>query len=251
MAELIFWDANAFIGRHDNPYAPSPFTTAAAQQVIAQTDGLAAMLVYHAASRLYSAGSGNGSLLQELGRSDAVLPACTILPDFAPDENAAAAFVQGMRSRGFVAAAMFCATHNFITENHSMDALLRQLQEQKIPLRIDQDEISWQSLQYILQQFPQLPVILCNVGYRLGRYIEPLLQQFASFHLEISRYQVHRGLETLYRRFGSDRLIFGSGLPIFSPEAAMHMVATATIPAEAKLQIAGGNLRRLLHRDTA
>ena len=47
-------------------------------------------------------------------------------------------------------------------------------------------------------------------------------------------------------RFGPERLLFGSRLPLLCPGAARHAIERAGISEQAKELIAGGNLRRLL-----
>jgi len=47
-------------------------------------------------------------------------------------------------------------------------------------------------------------------------------------------------------QFGPDRAIYGSRLPLYTPGTALGVIASARIRDEAKIAIAGGNLRRLL-----
>ncbi|MGH9591014.1 MAG: hypothetical protein ACRD25_11510, partial [Terracidiphilus sp.] len=59
-------------------------------------------------------------------------------------------------------------------------------------------------------------------------------------------YLAYRQLENFVDRHGGERLLFGSRLPLFTPATALGVMASARISEEARLQIAGGNLRRLL-----
>jgi predicted TIM-barrel fold metal-dependent hydrolase len=49
-------------------------------------------------------------------------------------------------------------------------------------------------------------------------------------------------------RFGAERILFGSRLPLYTPGAPLAVLLTARVPDSAKRAIAGGNLRRLLQR---
>lgn len=248
VAELEFFDANVSLGKHDNPYAASPFTADAAWQILEAEGGISEMLVYHSAAVLYDAHYGNQRLITETKNMRKLHRMWIALPEFATGDadTEAAKFVSAMTKNAVAAARICCRTHNFRVENHSLDPLLALFEAKSIPLFVDQKEISWTGLTYLLENFPGMPVILTNVGYRLGRHVEPLLKQYPALHLEIGRYQVHRGIEDLSRRFGTEQLIFGSGLPVFSPEPAMMMVASAAIRQADREKIAGLNLRRLL-----
>mgnify|MGYP003295337219 CR=1 FL=1 len=48
------------------------------------------------------------------------------------------------------------------------------------------------------------------------------------------------------KKFGSQRLIFGSNLPVSDPGAAIAKVACADISYEDKIKIAHGNLEKLI-----
>jgi predicted TIM-barrel fold metal-dependent hydrolase len=64
--------------------------------------------------------------------------------------------------------------------------------------------------------------------------------------VEISGYQGLLAVEAVVKRFGAERLLFGTNLPTFNPGAAVTTVMYADIAEEDKSLIAAGNLRRLL-----
>ena len=246
MTNLTFFDSNVFIGKHKNPYSESPFSAQAAVTLLGAQTNVSGMLVFYSAAVMYDAVHGNRQLIEETEGGPGLHRIWVALPDIAGNEQDAAGFVTEMRKRKVAAVKIFPRTHNFTLMNQGLDPLLSILNEKALPLFSDQEEISWEEIQYILKSFPKLPFVLTNVGYRLGRYVDPFLKKYGMFHLEISRYQVHRGLEELCRKFGSERLLFGSGLPVFSPEPAMMMVESARISLQDKQNIAEANLRRVL-----
>lgn len=246
MTDLTFFDSNVFIGKHKNPYAGSPFSAQAAVALLVPQANVSGMLVFHSAAVMYDAVRGNRQLIEETEGRAGLYRMCVALPDIVGNEQDAAGFVIEMRKHKVAAVKIFPRTHNFTLMNHGLDPLLTLLNEKALPLFSDQEEISWEEIQYILKSFPKLPFVLTNVGYRLGRYIDPLMKKYRTFHLEISRYQVHRGLEELCRKFGSERLLFGSGMPMFSPEPVKMMVESARISVRDKRNIAEANLRRVL-----
>jgi predicted TIM-barrel fold metal-dependent hydrolase len=61
-------------------------------------------------------------------------------------------------------------------------------------------------------------------------------------------YGVHLGIEDLYRRFGAERLAFGSGYPATEGGASIAALTYSNLPQEAKEAIACHNLERILDR---
>lgn len=243
---LIFFDANVFIGKHENPYTASPFSVNHLSEIV-ERNGFDKVLAYHSAAVLYEASYGNRVLIEETQDTSFLRRVWVALPEYSTNTEAAEQFITSAQKYSLAAIKVFPRRHNFSIKNRSLDPLLSVLSENRIPLFADQEEIGWDEVGYILDSFPGVKFVLSNTGYRLGRFIYPLLSSYPNFHLEISRFQVHRGLEEMCRLFGSKQLLFGSGLPIFSPEPPMMMIHSAEISTEDKRNIAGENLRRLLN----
>lgn len=242
---LNFFDANVFIGKHPNPFAASPFRVSHLAEFLGR-NRLNEVLAYHSASVLYEASYGNRILIEETQTTNFLHRVWVALPEYGINTEAAEQFIATAGKYLIAAIKIFPRTHNFTVKNRSLDPLLSVLSEKRVPLFADQEEIGWDEVGYILDSFPRLKFILMNTGYRLGRFVYPLLRRYPNFHLEISRFQVHRGLEEMCRLFGSKQLLFGSGLPVFSPEPPMMMIHSAEISMQEKRNIAGENLRRLL-----
>jgi predicted TIM-barrel fold metal-dependent hydrolase len=74
------------------------------------------------------------------------------------------------------------------------------------------------------------------------------MESHANLHLEANTYGAFMGVEGIVRRFGAERLIFGTGLPNYEVGGPMALVAYADISDGDRARIAGGNLERLLGR---
>jgi hypothetical protein len=128
--------------------------------------------------------------------------------------------------------------------------LLDYLAQHRVVTLVAREDVEWQSIVDVLENFPQLPLILLDIGYRSDHYILPLLRRFPSLHFESATYLAYRQLETFVDRCGPDRLLYGSRLPLFTAATSLGVLASARISDEARLAIAGGNLRRLLDAAT-
>lgn len=124
--------------------------------------------------------------------------------------------------------------------------LFEYLQSRRVVTLVAREDIDWEPLVALLENFPRLPLVLLDIGYRFDRYIVPLLQRFPNLHFDSATYLAYRQLEHFVDRNGGERLLFGSRLPLFTAAAALGVLASARIPDHDRLQIAGGNLRRLL-----
>ena len=204
--------------------------------------GIKQALVSHFGAEECDAEEGNRAL--EGALSPRLVPAWAALPDRGfmeklwPLHPAAVRLSFGVKK------------HNFSPAAWCSGELYDSLQERSILAVIVREDIEWDSLASLLQNFPRLPVLLLETGYRAERYLFPLLGRHSNLYFDASTYLAHRQLESFVDQFGAGHLVFGSRLPLYTPGAALAVLATARIPEEAKRAIAGGTLRQLLGRVT-
>ncbi len=131
-----------------------------------------------------------------------------------------------------------------------MEPLLDALAERSIVLYLDCTRVPRppvRVLQDMLSGWPAIPVIL-GMAKMLqdDRYFYYLWERHANFHVELSGYQTLGAIETVTERFGSDRLVFGSRYPFFTPLQSMLQVIYSLVEEDVKRDIAGATLRKLL-----
>jgi predicted TIM-barrel fold metal-dependent hydrolase len=242
--EVAAWDvfdANVRVG-HSGVHGELALETA---ELIGEMDrfGIEQALVSHFAAEEYDAEEGNRALAEVLRQHPLpFVPAWAALPD--PDS------INALRSRqpAAVSLSFEIRKHNFSPSLWCSGDLYEYLEANSILTVIQRLEIDWDSLTTLLANFPRLKVLLLETGYRADRYLFPLLRCHPNLYVDSSTYVAHRQLETIIERFGPDRIVFGSRLPLYTPGAALAVLATARIPDEARLAIAGGTLRRLTGR---
>ena len=107
--------------------------------------------------------------------------------------------------------------------------------------------IEWADIIDILEQYPELTVILTLKSvWPPDRYIKPLLRDFPHTYIELSRYWTDGGLEEMVDFCGPERILFGSGFDSAYFGGIMLMIKHAQIPEKAKQLISSGNLERIL-----
>lgn len=243
-AEVASWnlfDANVRLG-HSGVYGELALDSAG---LIREMDrfGIQQALVSHFAAEEYDAAEGNRALVSELNAR--FTPAWAALPELG--------FIERLPAhRPFAVRLSYCAQkHNFSSSVWCSGELYEYLQSHSVLTLIAREAIEWDVLAQVLTSFPRLPVLLLETGYRADRYLFSLFRQHPNLYIDTSTYVAHRQLESFVDRYGPERLLFGSRLPLYTPGAALAVLATARISEEAKLLIAGGTLRRLLARETS
>jgi len=195
-------------------------------------------LVSHWTAEEYDAETGNRALERDL--LPRFTPAWAALPDAEALDALAARRPLAVRLSPGV------NQHNFPLASWCAGPLFEYLQARSVLVLISRADIEWDVLARVMADFPALVVVLLDVGYRSDRYLFPLLAKFRQLHFDGATYLAHRQLEAFVDRDGPDRLLFGSRLPLYTPAAALGVLASARISSDARLGIAGGNLRRLL-----
>jgi hypothetical protein len=124
--------------------------------------------------------------------------------------------------------------------------------EVRIPLFVPLAEVGggaegWSRIARVLRDVPDLTLV--GVGHGCwgdDRFFRPLLERYPGLHIDISRYELDAGTECLVAKYGSGRLLFGSGHPYSTMGGPVTMLAHAPIADAARADIASGNLNRLL-----
>jgi len=200
--------------------------------------GIARALVSHFTAEEYDVAEGNAALARDMDQR--FVPAWSASPE-------PCILTQLEQHKPKAVRLWFSPLrHNFSSAPWSAGELYEYLQQRAILMTVSREELEWNTLAAILQDFPKLRVLLLNVGYRSDRYLLPLLERFAGLYFDSTSYVAHRQFESFVQNHGPERILFGSRLPLYTPGAAMAVLATARIPDDARLAIAGGNLRRLL-----
>jgi len=154
------------------------------------------------------------------------------------------------RSADVRAVRLFPKEHSWRLGESSAGELLDALARERIPTLLELDQTDWDEVDALCAAHPDLPLVVLRPNYRMARCLYPLFERHPKLRIEFSLYQVHRGIEDICGRFGADRLVFGSGLPFFSPGGPVAMVTYAELSERDRQAMAGGTLLRLLRRET-
>ena len=203
-------------------------------------------LVYHSYSRDYDAYFGNNKLIEEIKNYVNIYPSWVLLPlDIFPIDTPDK-LLEELRMNNVRAVRLFPDLHNFLLEEEMVGDLLSFLEEFNIPVLLSPNNTGWKDIYNIPRNHPNLRLVLVDLTYRQSSYIFPLLKRYKNVYIELSGYIAFLGIETLYKRFGGERLLFGSNLPYKTPGSTVYYIEKADVPEEVKDLIAYKNAERLI-----
>lgn len=233
---------------HNNPFIESPFKTSTLLDNLKKS-GIESSLVYHSASVLYDASLGNKLLVDEAKDKTGLYLVWVAVPEFFYTEKDSDIFFSMIKGNTISAIKIFPRYHNFVIESGAIDRLLEYLDKNRLLLLVDFEEINCQELSYILDKYRSIPILLQNIGYRTERQLVPLIDHYRNLIIDISRYHAHRGIEYLCSRVDSERIVFGTGMPMYSPDPIIMMVSEADLSFREKQNISSKNLLKILKNE--
>ena len=243
---LSFFDCDCILGRR-NKVQPGSFWET--DQLLAEMDrlGIAKALVYHAEALEYHPTPGNFTLMEEIKDQPRLEPVWIVLPNhtgdfFEPDE-----LIGLLKQHDVHFVRMFPSAnnHNYAFTEWCCGALFAALEQAGVTLMIGLDQTNWEGIRAVAMAHPKLKILVANVAYREDRNLYPVLKQCENIYIETLAYKTTGGIDEVARRFGVERLVYGSGLPIFSAAAATAMIRYLSLPDEDKSKIAARNLEAL------
>ena len=215
--------------------------------------GIAKALVSHSISFIYDFRQGDEILVSEIADRAELTPCYTVIP-FTTGEMPGPAFWDGrLKETGPFAFKIFPRTHVFMLRSLGKADLFAYVEERKIPLFVDIDEIDYGDLWSVCSDHPKLRLIIGNRGtnslfgiFREFRRIYEFLERFKDVALETSFLIGYRGIEDICERYGAGRLVYGSRMPSLEPGSSIARIQYADVSLEHKESIAHGNIERLL-----
>jgi len=214
--------------------------------------GISKALVFGSHAKFSQIEDGNSKLTKDIGGCERLLPCAVALPHHTKEFMDPGSFAGYLKSNDIRAVRIFPEFHGVSLYTWLWEDLFSRLETARIPVFIDlslghwSQEVDWGKIHDLCVSFPKLPFVMVRMGVKTDRYIYPLFGKFENLHIETSYYLVNNGIENMVRNFGSGRLLFGTGMPVYKPEPPMKTLEFADITDEDKRMIAGENLMKLL-----
>ena len=245
MEKIRYFDCSCVLGRRTVRNPGSFFKT---EELVRKMGyyGVENALVYHSMAKEYNPAVGNQLLMEEIKNYTSLQGVWVVLPHHTGEFPEPSELRNELREKNIKAVRIYPGHCGFSLSEWSCGEMFSMLEECRIPLMIDLNQISWDGLHGVLSSHPEMRLILTDVHYGIGRNLFPLLKIFEHLYVETIGYKDLNGIEEVCGRFGAERLIFGSGSPEYSEGAAISMISYAGISHDEKRKIAGENLEKLL-----
>jgi predicted TIM-barrel fold metal-dependent hydrolase len=244
---LRLFDACCWLGR---PLEPAFTTVDQWPQLKAALTryGIRRAVISHSAGVTCGAEEGNRAVLDAIERAEDFVAGVTLVPEMARGAQWHA-LLRGLVARRARLVRLFPAAHNYLLTFTLRDGMLDALREHRLPLVVWNTQTTWPAIAAVCEHFPDLTVVVEGVQRKLfydNRVFYELLDRFPNLFLETHNLVNYLGLDDLVRRFGSERLLFGSFFPHLDPNAAAMLLTDGEMSQRDRENIAHGNLERLL-----
>lgn len=220
-----------------------------AKDLVAEMDrvGIERAVVWHRAQYDHDATVGNRKLIEGIrGFEERLCPSWVILPDITDREYAPHIFFDAMKANGVKTLRAYPEQDRFLLCEVTMGEQLHLLSELRIPLYLS-PMFGFEMVYKVLAEFPQLTVILSNIGWwPSARFVWPLLRRYPNFYFETGDFSQLRGIEEVCEKFGSERMLYGSNFPTNAMAGSIYTLMQAKISDEDRENIAHRNMERLL-----
>ncbi|MGA2379092.1 MAG: amidohydrolase family protein [Spirochaetia bacterium] len=245
--KLRFFDANCWCGMSKYPRR-ALVKTIGDLDVLMERTGVEKGNVSSFIAKFLKPMEGNAQLLEDVSGKSRYTPCIVATPWMFPTAAQVEAYVLEMVSRGARSVRLFPKTHHYIINDWSNGFLLKLLEHHRIPLFVTTKDWDWHTLYELSHAHPVLPVVLeqsdTEAFFNLG-YLMPFMERCPNVYLETNRVHEYLALDTLVRRFGGGRFVYGSSLPLDDPYAHLAMITMGDFSQANKEQIAHGNLEKL------
>ena len=246
---LELCDINLYIGRPTREVY-DPACNAGELEKRLDGYGISQALVYHVAEKDASPVTGNALTSQAIAGHERLWGCWTILPPQTREvmKDGEDFFAQ-MKQQRIAALRAFPGPHNYLLCRTVFGRWLDEVSVRRIPLLLSLEKgVSWLVAYQLLEQYPQLTCVLCDIGiWGVDRYTWPLLENYPNVYLDTSLVALEDGgMEATVARYGAERLLFGTDFPERYPESSILQLIHAEISDDDKRKIGAGNFKRLI-----
>lgn len=238
-----WFDARVVTGPH--PASLQPATDRDAVAAHLDRFALSGALVSAMASWLHDPIGGNAeaTALAHSLADRGVLACWSAVPATPGELDSLTELVEHAVDEGVAAFRIHPASHGF--SPNLLDELYAAMQANRLPLCIDSAEITWPELTGIAARYPELPIVISNLGYRKLRELWAALDGHTNIYVDLVDFAAHQGVEWLAANDLADRLLFATGLGLRDPGESVVRLAWSGLDDATVRLVGAGNASRL------
>ena len=252
MRDLRFFDANCAVGAPMNSGVHFAKDVA---ELLAEMDGMGverALVRYNIIENGAAYANDRIASLLEDDADGRLLGVWHILPEQCEELPPVDEFFGMMKAKRIAAIRHLAGPQRWVPCRLTIGRTMDAARELRVPLLTTPLAYNdgWAGLYRFVQEFPDNIYIVSGDGlWGVDRDIRPLLENFRGVHFEISSFWPPEGVRDLARKYGADRILYGSGFPQYNHGSMMAVVRHLELDDADKRLIAAGNLERLVSEE--
>ncbi len=260
MSETAYFDSNATFGRACARIAGAPYDLPG---LLDEMDHcrISRALVFNAAGRELDSRAANRELAAAIGGEPRLAGQAVISTAPWSRQRSLTDELDEWLGLGLNSFRVFPEWNGVDLGGAQMSEVLKKLAEKKLPLWIDYDSLWYNfrqlgqheqrsinigQIRSLAKDYPDLPLVIVGANWNHHSELFPLLDEAPSVLVDSSLMQGFEAISFICAHWGAERLLFGTGMPVFAPGAARAALAYADISGSERQLIASGNLERLL-----
>lgn len=191
----------------------------------------------------------NAEMTQIAANSGGRIAACHVLDPMLAEkcETGEGTLAERLKANRPAAVRLLPVSENYPLNAFFCDPILGALNDLRLPLLLSAEETpSLADIPSLALDFPDLPIVLLRHYFNSSRAITPLLTKLNNVYVDIN-IMIDTGFvdELVNERCGSEKLLFGSGLPQHVPAGGLSMVLYSAMDDHHKENILHANWERL------
>ncbi|MCX8082369.1 MAG: amidohydrolase [bacterium] len=251
--KMKFFDVNLCIGKN-----PTSGIVVDVDEILCKMKELniEKAVVYHILQRYAHPVDAYKFLINAIEGKDALYGIVPVLPT--STEEMEKIDFKVFKKHKIVGCAFLPRVHRYVFHTDVVGDILSELEARNFPVFLDMMaefliggfSYDIRDLYNTLVDFPKLTLILYNLGiWNSDRYTWPLLEKYENVYLESSLVSLWEGgMEEAVKKFGAERIVFGTGFPDRYMESPLLKLVHAEISEEDKEKIAYKNIEHLIGR---
>jgi len=243
---MILFDTNCAVG----PWPSDQPRYETVDELLAEMErfGIDRALVSHTLARTYDPVHGNQHLMGEIAGHEQLIPCWTLLPPACGEMGSLEDMLLNLAQASIRAVRLYPQEHTYSLADWQCGDMFAELAERRYVVLLDLAQTNWSEIEHICRTYSRLTVIVTWVGYRQFRPLFALLRRYRNLYCDLSNLSTYLGVEEILSRFGSEQLVFGTGLQVADPGGPLARLFYTDAPTADIAAIAHSNIEKLLAR---